>query len=116
MTFRHLEWLKSDNIALSAIHPSRATEYLSAQGESAGRVVGEGSSLVVCINAVTPRGESVPAFVYGLLRAAKPLLQPAPMFAGHVQEIDSDIERCPRRPDLDKPVTLTGWCAKAINC
>jgi len=92
------EWVKSDNISPSSIHPAAAAEHLSELGVAQGTVADIGSSLIVCIagsensignvclldrrvafnqqiNAVTPRGRNDPAFVYGLLRAAKPLIQ-----------------------------------------
>jgi type I restriction enzyme, S subunit len=93
-----IEWIKSDNILLSEIHPRTATEQLSELGAIQGTIVESGSSLVVCIagsensignvcmldrrvafnqqiNAVTPREGINPAFLYGLLRAAKPIIQ-----------------------------------------
>lgn len=93
-----VEWIKSDNISLNELHPSRAVEELSARGAALGRVVGPGSLLVTCIagsptsignvvltdrrvafnqqiNAVTPRSGVVPLFLYGLLLAAKSLVQ-----------------------------------------
>src|SRR5260370_3534458 len=93
-----MEWIKSDNITMEELHPSRATEQLSARGVQLGRVVGPGSLLVTCIagsatsignvalmdrkvafnqqiNAVTPGSEVVPLFLFGLLLTAKPLVQ-----------------------------------------
>src|SRR5262249_6231555 len=45
----HVEWIKSDNITLSDIYPSKAVEGLSEAGEQVGTVVGPGSLLVTCI-------------------------------------------------------------------
>jgi type I restriction enzyme S subunit len=93
-----VEWIKSDNIALDAPHPTRAVEMLSEKGAALGTTVDVGSLLVTCIagslrsignvvitnrrvgfnqqiNAITPRADVVPLFLYGLILVAKPLIQ-----------------------------------------
>ena len=93
-----IEWIKSDNINLSRMHPSKATEGLSDKGIEVGRVVEAGSLLLTCIagsetsignvvltdrrvafnqqiNAVTPHRGVDPRFLYGLFLAAKPMIQ-----------------------------------------
>jgi type I restriction enzyme S subunit len=94
----HVEWIKSDNISLAEMHPSRAVEGLSAQGEQVGTVVGTGSLLVTCIagslasignvvltdrrvafnqqiNSITPHDDVDPLFLYALMLVAKPMVQ-----------------------------------------
>ena len=44
-----IEWIKSDNLNTPQDHATRATEYLSAQGRTVGRVAPAGSILVTCI-------------------------------------------------------------------
>ncbi len=93
-----VEWIKSDNITLDNLHPTRATEMLSQTGLALGTTVDVGSLLVTCIagsvrsignvvitdrrvafnqqiNAITPRADVVPLFLYGLMLAAKLLIQ-----------------------------------------
>lgn len=93
-----IEWIKSDNISLAQMHPSKATEGLSEKGIEVGRIVETGSLLLTCIagsetsignvvltdrrvafnqqiNAVTPHDDVDPQFLYGLFLAAKPLIQ-----------------------------------------
>lgn len=93
-----VEWIKSDNISLSELYPTRAAEMLSEKGLALGTVVDGGSVLVTCIagsatsignvcltnrrvafnqqiNSVTPNRDVLPLFLYGLLLAAKPLIQ-----------------------------------------
>jgi type I restriction enzyme S subunit len=93
-----IEWIKSDNISLAHIYPSKAVEGLSEKGLAVGRVVDAGSLLLTCIagsetsignvvltdrrvafnqqiNAVTPHPDVNPWFLYGLLLTAKPLIQ-----------------------------------------
>jgi type I restriction enzyme, S subunit len=93
-----VEWIKSDNITLSDIYPSKALEGLSVAGERVGTVVEPGSLLVTCIagsiasignvvltdrrvafnqqiNAITPHADVDPLFLYALMLVAKPLVQ-----------------------------------------
>lgn len=93
-----IEWIKSDNIGLAHIHPSKAVECLSEEGIALGRVVEAGALLLTCIagsetsignvvltdrrvafnqqiNAVTPHKGVNPWFLYGLFLTAKPLIQ-----------------------------------------
>lgn len=93
-----IEWIKSDNISLAQMRPSKATEGLSEKGIDVGRIVEAGSLLLTCIagsetsignvvltdrrvafnqqiNAVTPHGDVDPHFLYGLFLVAKPLIQ-----------------------------------------
>jgi type I restriction enzyme S subunit len=93
-----IEWIKSDNISLAQMRPSRATEGLSEKGIEVGRIVETGSLLLTCIagsessignvvltdrrvafnqqiNAVTPHRDVDPQFLYGLFLAAKPVVQ-----------------------------------------
>jgi type I restriction enzyme S subunit len=93
-----IEWIKSDNISLAQMHPSKATERLSGKGIEVGRIVETGSLLLTCIagsgtsignvvltdrrvafnqqiNAVTPHRDVDPQFLYGLFLAAKPMIQ-----------------------------------------
>ncbi|MEW8349319.1 MAG: restriction endonuclease subunit S [Candidatus Thiodiazotropha taylori] len=44
-----IEWIKSDNINTPDDYLTKAKDYLSEKGKSAGRVVGKGSVLVTCI-------------------------------------------------------------------
>jgi type I restriction enzyme S subunit len=93
-----IEWVKSDNISLAQVQPTRAVEGLSEKGIAVGRFVGPGSLLLTCIagsetsignvvltdrrvafnqqiNAVTPHRGVDPRFLYGLFVTAKPTLQ-----------------------------------------
>ncbi len=93
-----VEWIKSDNICLNELYPTRAAEMLSEKGIALGTVVDGGSVLVTCIagsatsignvcltnrrvafnqqiNSVTPNRDVLPLFLYGLLLTAKPLVQ-----------------------------------------
>ncbi len=93
-----IEWIKSDNISLAHVQPSKATEGLSEKGIEVGRIVEAGSLLLTCIagsetsignvvltdrrvafnqqiNAVTPHRGVDPRFLYGLFVTAKPMLQ-----------------------------------------
>lgn len=95
---RAIEWIKSDNISLGELCPTRATEMLSDKGMALGKVVPPGSLLVTCIagsaasignvcltdrpvafnqqiNAVTPHKGVLPLFLYGLFLTVKPLIQ-----------------------------------------
>lgn len=97
---RHIEWIKSDNITLCALAPTRAAECLSEEGLVVGRSVQPGSILMTCIagslnsignvvvtdravaynqqiNAITPHEGVDSIFLYGLLRVAKPIVQAA---------------------------------------
>ncbi len=94
----HVEWIKSDNITLGDIYPSKAVEGLSVAGEKVGTLVEPGSLLVTCIagsvasignvvltnrrvafnqqiNAITPHTDVDPLFLYALMLVAKPLVQ-----------------------------------------
>jgi type I restriction enzyme S subunit len=94
----HVEWIKSDNITLYDIYPTKAVEGLSFAGENVGTVVGPNSLLVTCIagsvssignvvltnrrvsfnqqiNAITPHADIDPLFLYALMLVAKPLVQ-----------------------------------------
>jgi type I restriction enzyme S subunit len=94
----HVEWIKSDNITLAEMHPTRAAEYLSATGAEVGRIVEVGSLLVTCIagslasignvvvtnrrvafnqqiNSITPHDDVDPLFLYALMLVAKPIVQ-----------------------------------------
>jgi type I restriction enzyme S subunit len=93
-----IEWIKSDNISLAQMRPSKAAEGLSEKGIEVGRIVETGSLLLTCIagsgtsignvvltdrrvafnqqiNAVTPHRDVDPQFLYGLFFAAKPMIQ-----------------------------------------
>ena len=93
-----IEWIKSDNISLAQMRPSKATEGLSEKGIEVGRIVETGSLLLTCIagsetsignavltdrrvafnqqiNAVTPHRDVDPQFLYGLFFTAKPMIQ-----------------------------------------
>ncbi len=93
-----IEWIKSDNIGLAQIHPSKASGGLSEEGIAVGRVAEAGVLLLTCIagsetsignvvltdrrvafnqqiNAVTPHQGVNSLFLYGLFLAAKPLIQ-----------------------------------------
>jgi type I restriction enzyme, S subunit len=94
----HIEWIKSDNITLDDIYPTKAVEGLSLAGEQVGTVVQSGSLLVTCIagslasignvvltnrrvafnqqiNAITSHPDVDPLFLYSLMLVAKPLVQ-----------------------------------------
>lgn len=93
-----IEWIKSDNIILGELYPTRSSEMLSKQGMTIGRVVDKGSLLLTCIagsattignvcltdrrvsfnqqiNSVTPHKGVLPLFLYGLFLTIKPLIQ-----------------------------------------
>lgn len=93
-----IEWIKSDNIGLAQVPPTKAAEGLSEKGLAVGTVVSAGSLLVTCIagsetsignvvltdrpvafnqqiNAVIPRPGVDAWFLYGLFLAAKPSIQ-----------------------------------------
>ncbi len=95
-----IEWIKSDNINTSSHTLTRASEYLSALGEKVGRVVTSGSTLVTCIagspscvgncafadrdvafnqqiNALTPKKDVEPMFLYALILFSKKKIQGA---------------------------------------
>lgn len=94
----YIEWIKSDNIIDGEMYIDKSREMLSELGLVKGRFVDTNSVLVTCIagsptsignaaltnrkvtfnqqiNAVTPRNDVDPIFLYGLLRIAKPLVQ-----------------------------------------
>lgn len=45
----YIEWIKTDNIVAGRLNPSFATEKLSEEGMSVGRIVDENAILMVCI-------------------------------------------------------------------
>src|ERR1035437_1622824 len=49
-----IEWIKSDNISLAQMHPSKAAEGLSEKGIEFGRIVETGSLLLTCIAGSAP--------------------------------------------------------------
>jgi type I restriction enzyme S subunit len=94
----HVEWIKSDNILDDEIFVSQSREMLSEDGLKNGRSVEAGAVLMTCIagslssvgdvaltnrrvafnqqiNAITPHRDVSPLFLYGLLKAAQPLVQ-----------------------------------------
>ena len=97
----HIEWIKSDNINTPYDYLTVAKEYLSEEGLSVGRSVGDGSILMTCIagshdcigniamtdrtvtfnqqiNAISPDLSKVlTKFLYILLKVAKPTIQAA---------------------------------------
>jgi len=93
-----VEWIKSDNIVQGALHPTRASEMLSAKGASLGALVDPGAILVTCIAgslasignvavtdrrvafnqqlcSLSPHQDVEPLFLYGMMLKAKPLVQ-----------------------------------------
>ena len=45
----YLEWIKTDNIVLGRLNPTKAAEFLSEEGVNIGRTVDKGSILMACI-------------------------------------------------------------------
>lgn len=95
-----IEWIKSDNINTPSHWLTKSTEGLSEKGRAIARTVPAGSTLVTCIagspacvgnaamtdrtvafnqqiNAVTPRREVDPYFLYSLILLSQPLVQRA---------------------------------------
>jgi type I restriction enzyme S subunit len=95
-----IEWIKSDNINTPSHWLTKSTEGLSEKGRAIARTVPAGSTLVTCIagspacvgnaamtdrtvafnqqiNAVTPRHEVDPYFLYSLILLSQPLVQRA---------------------------------------
>jgi type I restriction enzyme S subunit len=95
-----IEWIKSDNINTPSHWLTTSTEGLSEKGRAIARTVPAGSTLVTCIagsptcvgnaamtdrtvafnqqiNAITPRHEVDPYFLYSLILLSKPLVQRA---------------------------------------
>ena len=93
-----IEWIKTDNIILESIYPTKASEYLSGEGALVGRIVDEGAVLVACIagslssigrsalvnrriafnqqiNAIQPTPNISPLFLFYLIRNSSPFIQ-----------------------------------------
>jgi type I restriction enzyme S subunit len=93
-----VEWIKSDNIVQGALHPTKASEMLSAKGVPLGTLVDPGAILVTCIAgslasignvaatdrrvafnqqlcSLSPHKDVDPLFLYGMMLKAKPLVQ-----------------------------------------
>ena len=96
----HIEWIKTDNIKFHSLHPNKASEFLSIEGERIGRTVDSGSILITCIagsvssigncvltnrrvafnqqiNSFTPRVDMDECFIYFLFKYSKKIIQDA---------------------------------------
>ena len=94
----YIEWIKTGNIILNEIYPTKAEEYLSEVGAKNGRIVKEGSIIVACIagslssigrsalvnrkiafnqqiNAIEPNSDISPFFLYYLLTYSSEYIQ-----------------------------------------
>lgn len=95
---RHIEWIKTDNISADSVFISQAAEYLSEIGASKARTVTKGALMVACIagsvesigraaltdrtvafnqqiNAIQPKKEVNPLFLYALFKISKAYIQ-----------------------------------------
>lgn len=95
---RYIEWVKTDNILSDSVFITEANEYLSVSGSRKARVVGRGALLIACIagsldsigraalanrtvafnqqiNAIEPKDDVAPLFLYWLFKIAKPAIQ-----------------------------------------
>jgi len=93
-----VEWIKTDNLVVGLLHPTKAAEALSQKGTAVGRTVNSGAVLMTCIagsrasigtvaladrkvafnqqiNAISPKAGIDGLFLYGLMVTAKPLLE-----------------------------------------
>jgi type I restriction enzyme S subunit len=96
----HIEWIKSDNIKSPSHYLTKATEYLSRAGVKVGRTAPSGATLVTCIagspacignaaladrqvafnqqiNALVPKDDIEPEFLYANVLFSKPKIQAA---------------------------------------
>lgn len=95
---RHIEWIKTDNISADSVFISQAAEYLSETGATKARTVTKGALMVACIagsvesigraaltdrtvafnqqiNAIQPKKDVNPLFLYVLLKLSKAYIQ-----------------------------------------
>ena len=95
---RHIEWIKTDNISADSVFISQAAEYLSETGAIKARTVTKGALLVACIagsvesigraaltgrtvafnqqiNAIQPKKDVNPLFLYVLFKISKAYIQ-----------------------------------------
>lgn len=95
---QHIEWIKTDNISVDSVYISQAAEYLSDTGATKTRTVTKGALMVACIagsvesigraaltdrtvafnqqiNAIQPRTDVNPFFLYVLFKISKAYIQ-----------------------------------------